>query len=951
MIQNISSLRDNINSAIAWVKKYKPEDFQRRFLQLAEERRKLKIIEKAERNNPGVAAFGQSQVGKSYLMNCILKDKKDDFMVDSPSGAVSFVDQINPIGEGKEATGVVTRFTAYGKSPEDYSEQYPIRLRSLTVRDLVLIICDTYYLDFRNYTTYGESDIQSRIAHLEEKYSKCAQNNDSVLHAEDILEMKLYVTKQLNNAQVFIGKTAFFDHLAIIIEKIPTEDYASVFSILWHNEDYFTDLFLKCMGVLQRMNYAEYLYVPIEAVLHHGVKEDTIMSVECLKQLYEDSSQAYKSEVLVKKDGAFVSKGIFTKSEICAVCEEVVIRVNERYVKSTGAYDMRNMPEESKNKLVDGNVSVSLLKDTDLLDFPGAKPRENNDVENISNRETLIYSFLRGKVAYLFNKYNEEKAINILLHCHHQKAVEATQMFILLKDWVNESVGDTPEKRARLVREIGGAPLFHVATFFNRDLDYPDNQREGMSHNALFDRWNARFESILALQVFHRQDVDWVLNWTGKGQGFQNCYLLRDYKFSKYVYSGYAKYNVEQEMLIDDSYYRDNREMFIKSNEEKHHLFKDSALSWDVAATIGNDGALYIIQQLAMVVEKMGKGRELQLKDAYDEVKRKCYDIMFDYYTGDKEDQFNTNIRKAYSVFRDLEFTCQNVPEFFGRMLKAFQLTEAQSFKKMHSLLPALASMVNTTAVIKDYELIRNRCAHFDGCAEDEDKWSRLIDAYKFSDKKEAEDYLSRRGINSADLFQNKAIARKNSAVISHEMLSLWKTNLTEPGTWNELCGDGMVDRNVMNNLITCLMGMAAHVKLENIIERKITDYVDVLSLNNINEDFVADVIATTISDFVVDFGYCYLQEEQTQSLRAVSRELPCFDWIDREHKEMYEEGEITALFDDILSSSNQITPAYDANYNCWLEYMYIAFMANVDAPIYDVEANNALKVILDELK
>jgi hypothetical protein len=42
-------------------------------------------------------------------------------------------------------------------------------------------------------------------------------------------------------------------------------------------------------------------------------------------------------------------------------------------------------------------------------------------------------------------------------------------------------------------------------------------------------------------------------------------------------------------------------------------------------------------------------------------------------------------------------------------------------------------------------------------------------------------------------------------------------------------------------------------------IEQKIADYVDVLNTSSINEDLIADMVATTISDFIINFGYAGL--------------------------------------------------------------------------------------------
>ncbi len=950
MISRVKEQIDNINRAIAWIKQNRPNEFKQKYIQLVEERRKLNIIAKAVRNNPGIAAFGQSQVGKSYLMNCILQDNNGAFMVDAPDGEKNFVDQINPIGEGQEATGVVTRFTSYKRNKSDYNPTYPIRFRSLSVRDIILIICDTYYIDFSDYTTESESDIMSRIEQIETIYSSKDEQHNPVLTPDDMLEMKLYLKKHVNNAQVFTGKVAFFERLATCIDRIPVADYPSIFAILWNNEGEFTKLFQKCIGILQRIHFAEYIYLPMEAVLHGGVKENTIMSVACLKLLLENKATDFATEAFLKKEDSIERLGTFTKSELCTICSEVVIRIREQYLTSTGKYDPRDLGQSSLSKLPQGEISMDLLTNTDLLDFPGARARENGLIANLSSHETLIYSFLRGKIAYLFNKYNEEKAINILLHCHHQKNMDATQMWHLLNDWVNEYVGDTPAKRASLLNKTGGSPLFHVGTFFNKDLEYPDNKLEGRKPESIKTRWKSRFDSLLANDCFHRTNVDWVNNWNGKGNPFQNCYMLRDFKFSKQVYSGFEETGEEEQMLIDRTYYEDMRAMFIESNNTDHHMFQDPDISWDTSATIGNDGSVYIIQQLSKVVGNIYDARESQLQDAFNSIVGTCYAILADYYVSDDiSELLKGNIKKAHGIFRELEFTCQNNPEYFGHMVESLQLTEAESFKKIHSMIPELTAAVHGNAVIKDYELIRKRCLNFDGCETEEEKWKCFMDTYRFTNKEEASDYLVKKGINEKDLFKGESLKRKNSAVISSNMIHTWELKITSPEFVNEFCGNGGIDEASMSNLISCIISTSQHIDLQRHIEDKIAEYADVLHIANINEDFIADIISTTISDFVVTLGFDYLTEDEKDTLRRVAKEqhLPCFDWIERERKEIYDDEEMTALFDTILSSSATFTPAYESNYNSWLEFMYIAFISNVKVPKYDIEANNLLKEIL----
>lgn len=170
----------------------------------------------------------------------------------------------------------------------------------------------------------------------------------------------------------------------------------------------------------------------------------------------------------------------------------------------------------------------------------------------------------------------------------------------------------------------------------------------------------------------------------------------------------------------------------------------------------------------------------------------------------------------------------------------------------------------------------------------------------------------------------------------------------------NHFSGEGMIDEIVLSNLTGLLINTAKNLQIVEKLENEIAEYTDLLNTSFINEYLIADLIATTISDFVMDFGYRYLSEEQIASARRIAKdkEVLCFDWTDRERQEEYTDQEMTALFDDILSSVKRFTPAYTANYNLWLEYMYIAYIAHIDVPSdFNPEANNEVAAILSSIK
>lgn len=944
---------NEINKGLQWIKQHEPEQYDQRFLQLVDERRKLRVLAKAEASNAGIAAFGNSQVGKSYLMNCLLQDQDKPFMVEHAGGECNFIETINPIGEGAEATGVVTRFSAYNKHPELYDVRYPIRFRSYNIKDVIITICDAYFNDFRNYGTEGEANLNEKSKALYDKYAPMTVQPFCPITADDVLDMKAYFKRYINNAQVYTSKTDYFDKIALVIEKVPVEDYVSIFGIIWQQNPEFTSLFNACLSILRRLKFEEYLYLPISAVMHGGLKEDTIMSVSCLKLLFEAKARDYMTSIYRKTDDGYESLGEFTKSELCTVCSEVVIKIRDQFIASTGEYDFRDISGDVAAKLTRERVTMSILNHCDLLDFPGARAREDLLLEKISDKGELMYAFLRGKVAYLFNRYNEEKTINILLFCHHHKHLEATQMQHLLRGWVHEYVGETPAKRAELIGRTGLSPLFHIGTMWNMNLGEVDNKELGMSDNAIKARWSSRFEEILANQCYHRSANEWVDNWTGSGRPFQNSYMLRDFKFSESIYSGFKVCGKEDKMLIPRDYYDRMRRLFCESNE-RHHFFADPELAWDVSASVGNDGSLYIIEQLSKVAKNISAAREVQIKEQMAAVCTNCYRILFEYFkSSDADELLESNIRKANSIFREMEFSCQANPEYFGHLLQALQLTEAETYKALHALMPTLTSTVHDDTLIVDYELIRKRCCEFEGCKTESEKWQRILDVYRFSSVEEATDFLAKKKIDVQQLFRGETIKRRNSAVISHVIMSMWKQNITDSLFMNKFTGENRMDEIAMSNLTESLISTATFVGLGDKIESSISSYVDVLNATTLDEKLVADMLSTAISDFVIDFGYRYLSDDKIEMIKRVSalRGLPCFDWLDKERREVWDDDGMTALLNEILVSDRKYTPAYEANYNCWMEYMYISFIANLNVPDFDREANENLKKILDELK
>ena len=159
MIQEINKQIEAINKSLAWIRKNKSEQYDQKFIPLIECRKELKKIAAAAINNPGIAAFGKSQVGKSYLISCLLQDNGKPFMVKAGSEQYNFVKDINPPSEeggGRESTGVVSRFSSFKRRPEAYSQDLPVMVNTFSLTDVILILADSYYNeDTQSEYTFG----------------------------------------------------------------------------------------------------------------------------------------------------------------------------------------------------------------------------------------------------------------------------------------------------------------------------------------------------------------------------------------------------------------------------------------------------------------------------------------------------------------------------------------------------------------------------------------------------------------------------------------------------------------------------------------------------------------------------------------------------------------------------------------------------------------------------
>ena len=110
---------------------------------------RLERISKGLSLRPCTAIYGQSQVGKSYLVNRVLAKEGKPIYVQAWEHRFDFIDQINPVGKNQEATGVVTGFT----TTPSLDDQHPVHLRLFRPIEVIQILVDGFMQDVMQPTT------------------------------------------------------------------------------------------------------------------------------------------------------------------------------------------------------------------------------------------------------------------------------------------------------------------------------------------------------------------------------------------------------------------------------------------------------------------------------------------------------------------------------------------------------------------------------------------------------------------------------------------------------------------------------------------------------------------------------------------------------------------------------------------------------------------------------
>lgn len=955
LIHNISDQIDSINKFIEWSDKNLNDSRKLEvFKKLVDQRRQLKRYLFSLSSNPAIAAFGESQKGKSYVISSLLASKGTQFTVTDKNGvSYNFIEELNPPTNDVEATGVVTRFTKDFPVPD---QDYPILVKLLSISDILQILCNTAYLDVKDHVKLSKEDINETMAAIQKRYKGMPDVQD-YLDEDDIMNIREHIERYMGNVAGELLSSEFFDILAQIIRKIQPKDWPTIMSKLWYDNPDITNLFKRILEGYQTLDYAKELYIPISALLN---THTTLMSTNCLQKLANNDPVTGNSDpdsgtdiLIDQKGNKRVIRG-FSKSILSAMTAEVIFKIPQESIEENLKFCLDGIQEEqTKNYVLSRGFNQTVTKDflnnVDILDFPGARSRLELHESQIP-LELAKQMILRGKVSYLFNKYSDEKLINVLMICHDHMQNGSSAMPPILKKWVEDNIGRDSRERSAFIDKSIVSPLFLIATKFNIDMrvDVSDTK------NDLIDnRWNDRFNKVLYEQVLMASSNKWFDEWTNDNS-FRNTYLLRDYKYSgergSGLFSGFSEHGKETGENDVEFHARLRKSFLGNSNVKK--FFDDAELAWQNACTLNNDGAFLIIKQLSVVAGNAKESRFYKNMGDVKKIHNTVVALMSEYYHDeDDANVLQKAIARSGSIIAEFDVMCGRDNYFFGRMIQNLQISENYVFDIYY------AELNNTRMIsqrdMKEYDLIVSRChGKLNANNSYEQNLEILRQQYHFPNVEECKNFFENvKHISLDKLFECNIKQKSNSQQLAERVVDKWLEDLRSPKNLKFYESFGC-NTLVVLDLIENMKAVADSINLTGIISKKLSPFVDAISVPHTILDMIADVTTEIINDFVITFGYKYYSDQKITELRQINdnHNLHLTFNYEIEDKMPMNIDELSNLFDDIrpTEENNNLAslPSF-TNYNKWIDFLLISFIAAYNVPNYDIEANKRLGELL----
>lgn len=855
---------------------------------------------------PVMAVFGGSQVGKSYLIKNLLSSNGQPFIIKNQGDEYDFLQDINPPGVGAESTGVVTRFTI-----DDNLKfaDFPIQIKLLSAKDLLIIVLDSFFLDLKKIKQYNSTkEINAHLEVLEQNYQGEVQQ---YLTDFDILEIKDYFENHLSKHTILfegLRETKFFERVGTIINGYTPNQWGNVFNILWLNNTHLNQLFTLLIESLAKLDFDKSAYIRFNEVLRGGGE---ILDVQRLKELKTST----KITDVKRENGQTIS---ILQSLITALTAELIFTV----------------PKE----LVD---EKPFLNNSDLLDFPGARSRLAVEIEDI-DEQIIPDMLLRGKVSYLFNKYSDDFSINNLLFCTNDKQLDVNEIPSLLFNWISKNIGENKIERSNALQKANVPPLFVIFTFFNNQLkfDTTNDIHYKEDQSSLNYKWDTRFNRFFKNEIV-TQTKDWDVEWTMMNHYFQNFYVLRDFKYSTDTYEGFELTGTETGIREERKEYLDVlKNSFVQFDFVQKH-FNQPELYWDEATSINFDGSKRIIINLNEVSNNYSKTNYYLNK--LNEITLDLKSFLKQFIYSDDIAEIRANSMKNVN---SLQFTFNTIltkdPNSFNNFLNILAVDTVDIYNLLNENIVVDSSSVNDNNIDQNNILLLQYPE-----LKDVNSYDDAIEILKtnlwLSTKEEVETFLETQGIDKNKLFTKKE-SKSKAEIYSDLIFNYWKSKITNQSNFNYFTSQGLTPSNI-NFLVDHLFSIIKNRKVENKIVKILNDVISETENNRGIEEFLAESFTLIVNAIISKFDIDFFTKDEIEEIKK----MPNYrQFLNFQKLEETPSNDLSNLFEEEAIINSEAIML--RKYNKWIEFLRISLLVNCGFVNYDEQANRELKAFIEQL-
>ena len=571
-----------------------------------------------------VAVFGASQAGKSYLVSSLATAPGKPLVAAYGEQRLNFLQDLNPQG-GKESTGLVSRFTI---RPQSAPAGAPVPVRLMSQTDVVKILANAFLEDFkvRGLVPPDGPAINALFDRLRPLCAPTSTAMQAGLTVDDIEELREYFDLHFGGHPLLQGLgPAYWTLAADVIPRLPPEARAEAYAPLWNGTEVFTRVARQLTTALAALDFPDIAFCGLEALMP---RETSVLDADMVFGLGDAPRGTLR---LVSSTGA---QATIDRAAVAALIAEITVPLTER--------------------------PWDFFEHTDLLDFPGARTRQeiNDPDEFLAQPGRLGRVFLRGKVAYLFQRYNAEQEIAAMLLCVGPSNQDVQTLPNMIDSWIGQTIGATPEARAKQRNS-----LFFVLTKF--DGEFEDKAGEDVASGQ---RWTARLQASL-LEFFGKAH-SWPHKWS-PGRPFDNTFWLRS---TAIKFGAVMDYDGEDEARVAPraaAAVEARRTAYLANPYVRSH-FANPLVAWEAGLAPRDGGITHLAQALRPVCDPQTKAD--QVASRVEELAADMAQRLRPYFhTGDLAAELARAKRDARAVARALLACAQ--AQMFGPLLRQMQVT------------------------------------------------------------------------------------------------------------------------------------------------------------------------------------------------------------------------------------------------------------------------------------